>query len=191
MADLDLSFNSTVRYYEAPAHLKANGGTFLVDDFGRQRISPTDLLNRWIIPVEYQVDFLTLHTGQRIQVPFLLMLIVATNLAVTQIADEAFLRRMGYRLQLPGPDESAYVEILNRYARQVGATLDPSIPKLLLERYQQEGKVLRASEPRDLLERARDFCQFEGRDLHIDREVIDVAWRGYFGTETPPSTESS
>lgn len=191
IADLDLRFNPTVRYYEAPAHLKANGGTFLVDDFGRQRVSPTDLLNRWIIPVEYQVDFLTLHTGQRVQVPFHLMLIVATNLAVAQIADEAFLRRMGYRLQLAGPDESAYVEILDRYARQIGATLAPSVPQLLLDRYRESGKVLRASEPRDLLERARDYCDFEGRQLHVDEEVIDVAWRGYFGTEVSAESKGA
>jgi predicted ATPase with chaperone activity len=182
MSDLDLSFNPTVRYYEAPSHLKANGGTFLVDDFGRQRMNPTDLLNRWIIPLEHQIDFLTLHTGQRIQVPFHLMLIVATNLALSQIADEAFLRRMGYRLQLSGPDQAAYVEILTRYLQQIGATMDPTVPAYLLERYQQEKRVLRASEPRDLLERARDYCHYESRPLHIDRDVIDVAWDGYFGT---------
>jgi hypothetical protein len=182
LGDLDLSFNPTVHYYEAPAHFKANGGTFLLDDFGRQQMNPIDLLNRWIIPLEHQIDFLTLHTGQRIQVPFHLMLIVATNLALTEIVDDAFLRRMGYRLELQGPDEDVFLTILRRYGEQIGATVEAGIPQYVLERYQREGRVLRASEPRDLLDRARDYCAFQDRPLVVDREVLDVAWSGYFGT---------
>jgi predicted ATPase with chaperone activity len=185
LEDLDLSFNATTRNYEAPAHLKANGGTFLVDDLGRQRAAATELLNRWIIPLERHVDYLTLNTGQRVSFPFHLMLIVATNLTTSDIRDEAFLRRMGYRLELPGPDKDGYLRILTRYAQQIEARLDPEIPHLLVDRYQREGRPFRASEPRDILERARDYCRLVDQPLHVNQEVLDIAWRAYFGV--PPA----
>jgi hypothetical protein len=189
MADLDLAYSPGLRFYEAPAHVKANGGTLLIDDFGRQRIDPRDLLNRWIVPLEHEIDFLTLHTGQRIQVPFQLMLIVATNLSVEDVADAAFLRRMGYRLNLNGPDAMAYAQIWKRYAERIGATGDQDTVEYVITRYQNEGRDLRASEPRDLLERCRDICRLRQTDLVITRDIIDLAWTGYFGT--PSNTVSN
>jgi predicted ATPase with chaperone activity len=111
MDSFDLTYSPALRYYEAPLHMKANGGTYLIDDFGRQRVDPHELLNRWIIPLEHRIDYLTLHTGQKIQVPFSLMLIVATNLDPGDVTDPAFLRRMGYRLHLGPPTPALYARI--------------------------------------------------------------------------------
>ena len=181
MAELDLAYSPSLRYYEAPPHLKANGGTFLIDDFGRQRIEPHELLNRWIIPLEHQVDHLTLAAGQKIEVPFRLMLIVATNLTVEQVADPAVLRRMGYRVHITKPDAATYAEIFRRYAERTGAPVAPGLIEQLLRRYADEERELRASEPRDLIERCRDICELRQRPFGIDTEVLDTAWRAYFG----------
>src|SRR5206468_4824716 len=117
-----------------------------------------DLLNRWIVPLERQVDYLTLHTGQKIELPFKLMLTVATNLNVNDVCDAAFLRRMGYRLHLERPTPADYAEVFRRYAASVGVAVPAGLMERLLERYGTEGRDLRASEPRDLIERVRDIC---------------------------------
>ncbi|MBS0265741.1 MAG: ATP-binding protein [Planctomycetes bacterium] len=179
---LDLAYHPAQRYYEAPAHLKSNGGVLLIDDFGRQRVAPFQLLNRWIIPLEQQIDYLTLHDGQKIEVPFLQMLIFATNLNPQEVTDPAFLRRMGYRLWLSGPSTEAYANIFRSYAASVGMTCDASLLPHVLARYQHEGRELRGCEPRDLIERARDYCRFQGKPEVLDQTTLDIAWNGYFGT---------
>ena len=181
MAELDLAYSPSLRYYEAPPHLKANGGTFLIDDFGRQQIEPHELLNRWIIPLEHQVDHLTLATGQKIEVPFRLMLIVATNLNINEVADPAFLRRMGYRLRIDKPDPQSYAQIFQRAAEQSGAPITPGVIEQLLQRYNDEGRELRASEPRDLIQRARDICELREQPFRLSAEVLNTAWLAYFG----------
>jgi predicted ATPase with chaperone activity len=179
IAELDLAYSPSLRFYEAPPHVKANGGLFFLDDFGRQRIDPTDLLNRWIIPLEHQVDFLTLVTGQKIRIPFRLLLIVATNLSAS--ADPAFLRRIGYRVHMDRPDENRWREIFHRYARSVNLVVDDALLSRLLERYRTEGRELRASEPRDLVERCRDICRLKRQQPAITQELLELAWAGYFG----------
>ena len=181
MDELDLAYSQSMRFYESPPHLKANGGTFLIDDFGRQRIEPHELLNRWIVPLENQIDHLTLHTGQKIQIPFKLMLIVATNLQVSDVADPAFLRRMGYRLFMDKPDAESYAKIFKRYASSAGTEASDERIKTILERYKRESRELRASEPRDLIERARDICRLHQKPLQLTDDVMDLAWEGYFG----------
>jgi hypothetical protein len=183
IAELDLAYSPSLRFYEAPPHVKANGGTFLLDDFGRQQVDPTDLLNRWIIPLEQQFDHLTLNTGQKIQIPFRLMLVVATNLNVSDVADPAFLRRMGYRLHLDRPTPQRYEEIFNRYAEGIGAKPQDGVVSWLLTRYGLESRELRASEPRDLIERARDICHLRHKPFVLDKETLDMAWTAYFGTQ--------
>ncbi len=170
-----------MRFYEAPPHVKANGGLFFLDDFGRQRIDPTDLLNRWIIPLEHQVDFLTLATGQKIRIPFRLQLLVATNLMATKASDPAFLRRIGYRLHMDRPTEKQYAEIFQRYATSVGMPVDANLVQEVLRRYREEHRELRASEPRDLIERCRDICHLRRQPPRMDAELLDLAWWGYFG----------
>ena len=181
--ELDLAYSPALRFYEAPPHVKANGGLFLLDDFGRQHVPPHELLNRWIIPLEHQIDHLTLNTGQKIRIPFRLMLIVATNLKVSDVADPAFLRRMGYRLHLDRPSEHRYTEIFVRYALSQGLDPDRKLLTRLLDRYQLEARELRASEPRDLIERVKDICKLRGEHLRLDAQLLDLAWTGYFGEE--------
>jgi hypothetical protein len=182
----DLTFSPSLRYYEAPLHMKANGGTFLIDDFGRQRVDPHELLNRWIIPLENRIDYLTLRTGQKIQIPFLQLLIIATNLDPERVTDAAFLRRMGYRLQLEAPSPEHYRRIFERYAASHDIPLPPGLLERLLERYASEHRDLRGCEPRDLIERARDICRFTGRALELDDDVMALAWSGYFGALGKP-----
>ena len=179
--ELDLAYSPSLRFYESPPHLKANGGTFLIDDFGRQRVAPAELLNRWIVPLENHIDHLTLQTGQKIQVPFDLMLIIATNLMVEDVADPAFLRRMGYRLHMERPTEDRYREIFAKYAKGVGADIPEGAIDSVIARYEKYGRELRGAEPRDLIERARDICQLHQKPLQLSPEVLDLAWEGYFG----------
>jgi predicted ATPase with chaperone activity len=186
---LDLIYSPTMRYYEAPPHLKANGGVFLVDDFGRERVSPEQLLNRFITPMEYQIDYFTLLTGQKIQVPLRHVLIIATNLDVARVTDPAFLRRMGYRLYLGPPTPEQYSRIFQQYAQRQGATVAPEVIDQLLERYRAQDRELRSCEPRDLVERARDICRFQGKPLELTPKVLDLAWMGYFGSEPPPKRD--
>lgn len=180
---LDLVYIPSVRFYEAPPHLKANGGVFLVDDFGRERVSPEQLLNRFITPMEYQIDYCTLRTGQKIQVPLRHVLIIATNLGLETVTDPAFLRRMGYRIYLGAPTAEEYTRIFRMYAQRQGVTVAPQIIEQLLERYRAQKRELRACEPRDLIERARDICRFHGKPLELTPKVLDLAWSGYFGDQ--------
>jgi len=180
---LDLIYIPSQRYYEAPPHLKANGGVFLVDDFGRERVSPEQLLNRFIMPMEYQIDYFTLRTGQKIQMPLRHVLIIATNLSPDTVTDPAFLRRMGYRVYLGAPTPEQYTRIFTNYAQRHGATLAPEVIEQLLERYRAQNRELRACEPRDLIERARDICRFHGKPLELTTKVLDLAWGGYFGEQ--------
>jgi hypothetical protein len=180
---LDLIFIPSGRYYEAPPHLKANGGVFLVDDFGRERVSPDQLLNRFITPMEHQIDYFTLRTGQKIQLPLRHVLIIATNLSPESVTDPAFLRRMGYRVYLGPPTPEQYTRIFQQYAQRQGATVAPELLDQLLERYRAQNRDLRACEPRDLIERARDICRFHNRPLELTPKVLDLAWTGYFGEQ--------
>ena len=179
---MDLIYSQTVRFYEAPFQLKANGGTLVIDDFGRQRVDPHDLLNRWIIPLEGRVDFLTLHTGKKIEVPFEQLLIFATNLDPSDLVDDAFLRRMGYRLFVNAPTPKTYGEIFQKYVEANGFAYDPKHLEFLFKLYGEEGRPLRGCEPRDLVQRCLDFCKYENRPLELSNELLNLAWRNYFGT---------
>lgn len=180
---LDLIYIPSQRYYEAPPHLKANSGVFLVDDFGRERVSPEQLLNRFITPMEHQIDYFTLRTGQKIQLPLRHVLIIATNLSPDRVTDPAFLRRMGYRVYLGAPTPEQYVRIFKEYAQRQRVEVPADLLEKLLERYRAQNRELRACEPRDLIERARDVCRFHNRPLELSAKVLDLAWAGYFGDE--------
>lgn len=180
---LEPSFVPSRGCYEAPMHIKANGGTFMIDDLGRQRIEPKHLLNRWIIPMEHGFDYFDLRTGQKIKMPFRQMLIVATNLELDQVTDPAFLRRMGYRLQLEAPTPMRYRQIFEKLASQWWTEVPQGLLDRLIKRYQEENRELRSCEPRDLLGRVQDICQLRKQPMTLDEEVLDLAWASYFGTK--------
>ena len=183
--DLDLIYDSARRYYEAPLHFKANGGIFLLDDFGCQRTPPNELLNRWIVPLEQHVDYLTLRTGQQIQVPFRSLLVISTNRDPEEVMAPGLLRRMGYRVQPGRPLAGGLCTHLDRYAARCGLESSPELLAWLLARYQAEQRPLRSCEPRDLVERVRDICQYRGWRVALTQEVMSLAWKGYFGSDAP------
>ena len=178
----DLTWSESAKFYEAPFQVKSNGGTLVIDDFGRQRVAPQDLLNRWILPLERRVDFLTLHNGKKIEVPFEQLVVFSTNLNEKDLVDEAFLRRMGYRARVEPPTPSAFAEIFKRVAKNRGVAIDDSCLNHVLHKYSQENRVMKGCEPRDLLNKVTDICLFEGRTLHLTPELVDLAWGNYFGT---------
>jgi hypothetical protein len=182
LENTDLVWSEAARFYEAPFQMKSNGGTLVIDDFGRQRCAPADLLNRWIVPLERRVDYLALNTGKKIEVPFEQLVIFSTNLQEKDLADEAFLRRMGYRARVEPPTPLAYIEIFKRAAYTRGLKCSQACLDHLLNNYMIEHRQMKGCEPRDLLDRVTDLCLFEGQPLELTPRLIDTAWRNYFGT---------
>jgi len=182
LENTDLAWSETARSYEAPFQMKSNGGTLVIDDFGRQRVAARDLLNRWIMPLERRVDFLTLNSGKKIEVPFEQLIIFSTNIEDGELVDDAFLRRMGYRARLEPPSGEAYAEIFKRAADRRGIDLDPVCLDYVLRRYVSEERLMKSCEPRDLINRVSDICLFEGSEPRLTPELLDLAWRNYFGT---------
>ena len=182
LENTDLQWSETARFYEAPFQMKSNGGTLVIDDFGRQRVQPQELLNRWILPLERRVDFLSLHSGKKIEVPFEQLVIFSTNLDEHDLVDEAFLRRMGYRARIDPPTSAAFIEIFKRTAAARGVAFDEQCVAHILHKYSAERRIMKGCEPRDLLNKVRDICTFEGMSLKLSTELVDLAWGNYFGT---------
>ena len=187
---LDLTFNPIAKFYEAPIQLKANGGVFLVDDFGRQRIRPQDLLNRWIVPLESRIDYLTLHTGKKFQVPFDVLIVFATNLAPESLADEAFLRRIPYKIPIVDPTVDQFSRIFELNCRRRNLRFHQVMVAYLQRRhYNPVGRPLRACHPRDLLDQVTALCRYRGIEPVITRDLLDAACASYFvGSVEAPST---
>jgi hypothetical protein len=182
---LDLTFNPIAKFYEAPIQMKAIGGVFVVDDFGRQRIPPRDLLNRWIVPLESRVDFLTLHTGRKFEIPFNVFIIFATNLKPESLADEAFLRRIPYKIRAKNPTLSEFTQIFDLVCRKRHVAFDPVMVEYLQRKYYQPRKLqMRACHPRDLVEQVIDRCRYHQREPVITRELLDAACASYFLEES-------
>jgi hypothetical protein len=182
---LDLTFNPIARFYEAPIQLKANGGVFVVDDFGRQRIPARDLLNRWIVPLESRVDFLTLHTGRKFEIPFNVLIVFATNLKPASLADEAFLRRIPYKILAKNPTMDEYCRIFEMNCQKRGIRFDPVMVEYLHRKYYQPRKLqMRACHPRDLISQVVDRCRYEDREPVMTRELLDAACASYFVEES-------
>jgi hypothetical protein len=182
---LDLSFNRISKFYEAPIQMKANGGVFVVDDFGRQRIPPRDLLNRWIVPLESRVDFMTLHTGRKFEIPFNVFIIFATNLKPESLADEAFLRRIPYKILAKNPTRDEYCRIFELNCKKRGLRFDPVMVEYLERSYYGPRSLqMRACHPRDLVEQVVDICRYQKKEPAISRELLDAACSSYFLEET-------
>jgi hypothetical protein len=178
---LDLTFNPLTRFYEAPIQLKANGGVFLVDDFGRQRIRPQELLNRWIVPLESRIDYLTLHTGKKFQVPFDVLIVFATNLDPASLADEAFLRRIPYKIPIVDPTTDEFMRIFDLNCKRRNMRFHQVMVAYLQRRhYGPAGRPLRSCHPRDILDQVTALCRYRGIEPAITRELLDAACASYF-----------
>jgi hypothetical protein len=182
LENADLTWSEAAKFYEAPFQMKSNGGTLVIDDFGRQRVAPQDLLNRWIVPLERRVDYLALHTGKKIEVPFEQLVVFSTNLDEKDLADQAFLRRMGYRARVEPPTPAAYTSIFKYQASKRGITVEQSVLDHILAKYRTERRQMKGCEPRDILDRATDICKFENQSLKLTPTIVDIAWCNYFGT---------
>jgi predicted ATPase with chaperone activity len=181
LESLDLVFDQTNKYYEAPFQMKANGGMFLIDDFGRQQVRPRDLLNRWIVPLEKRIDYLTLHTGRKIEVPFDVLIVFSTNLAPKDLVDEAFLRRIRHKIEIPDPSFDDYREIFRRVCQQKSVGYEErGLGYLLQEYYVKPHRKLRAVHPRDLVDQIVDTASYLGSEPRLTKELIDRACEAYF-----------
>jgi predicted ATPase with chaperone activity len=169
---LDLRYNADANYYQAPIHFKANGGVFLIDDFGRQLVSPKELLNRWILPLEDRHDFLTVSSGKKFQVPFEQLIIFSTNLDPKDLVDDAFLRRIRHKVQVHAPTREVYEKIFVAVCRRLGMNHCPDAVEYLYDRYYEAGRTPRASDCRDLLEIVQSICRYRRQPVHLTRELI-------------------
>ncbi len=181
MEDLALRYNPVSRLYGAPVQMIANGGVLVIDDFGRQHCSPRDLLNRWIVPLESRIDFLTLQSGQSFEVPFMVLLVFATNLKPTELADEAFLRRIQYKIFAESPNVNDYVRIFENYCRTKEIPFERSVVDYMLEQYYRPNKIpLRGCQPRDLINQALALANYLGQPPRLTPELMEAACRSYF-----------
>jgi predicted ATPase with chaperone activity len=178
---LELIFDPINKYYEAPFQMKANGGMFLIDDFGRQQIRPRDLLNRWIVPMEKNVDFLALHTGRKIEVPFNVLIVFSTNLPPRDLVDEAFLRRIRHKIEIVSPSFDGYREIFRRVCDRRNIPYDEQgIRYLLQEYYVKKSRKLRSNHPRDLVDQIIDIAGYLSVEPRLTKDLLDRAAEAYF-----------
>jgi Mg-chelatase subunit ChlI len=181
MDALDLRFEPIAKFYEAPLQLKANGGMFLIDDFGRQQMPPQDLLNRWIVPLESGVDFLRLTSGQTIEIPFRQLIVFSTNLDPADLVDDAFLRRIQMKVEVTEPDEKLYYQIFQIVCRGQEIEFDQqSFIYLLQNWYRKPKRAMQAVHPRDIIKIVVSICEYEGAPRHLSPELVDEACLSYF-----------
>ena len=190
---LDLRYNATSKIYEAPFQMKANNGIYLIDDFGRQRATPAEVLNRWIVPMERRVDYLSFMSGGKMTAPFETFLVFSTNLNPADLGDEAFLRRIQYKMLLRGPAESEFVSVSSRgIARPGGLPAPPRLVGRLLEKhYRRTGKPMRRCHPRDVLHHAINLIHFEKLPEELTDELMDRAFASCFLEEEKDGARSA
>ncbi len=181
---LDLRFDPNTRLYQAPPHLKSNNGIFIIDDLGRQRCSPEALMNRWIVPMDRNVDYLTLHTGHTFQVPFDVIVVFSSNFVPHRLSDGAFLRRLGYKIEVPPASETEYEQLFRQACAQAGVAFDAGVFGYLLACHRERGVPLLACHPRDLVRQLRDLARYEDRAPELTRHTLDWAWDNYFAADS-------
>jgi len=178
---LDLQLNPVTKFYVAPAQMKANNGVLIIDDFGRQRIRPEDLLNRWVVPLDRRIDFLALAGGKKIEVPFEMLVVFASNMDPAELVDACFLRRIQTKIQIGTMSDDQFCEIFRRVAEDSGVGYDPDIPKYLIAFIRDALKQeLRQCYPRDLVNQVLWAARYEGKKPHISHESIAHAVDAYF-----------
>ena len=181
MEGLDLVYNVDFKYYEAPFQMKANGGVLLIDDFGRQAVRPSELLNRWIVPLDRRIDFMTLHTGRKFEVPFEVLIVFSTNLQPRELVDEAFLRRIRHKIHVGDPSWEEFAEIFRRAAKNRNIPFsEPALAYLIREHYIKANRPPRACHPRDLLDQIADIALYLNMRPAMTKELIDRAALSYF-----------
>ncbi len=174
---LDLMYIDSAKIYDAPYQLKANNGIYLVDDFGRQQVSPAALLNRWIYPLDRSVDYLTFQTGTKIEVPFECFLIFSSNLNPNDLGDEAFLRRLEYKMFMQNPSEEEFAAIFYDYCRQVKIECPMGLlTDVINDHYKKSGRKFRRCHPRDVVRIAIDLIKFEGLPFELSKDLMDHAF---------------
>jgi predicted ATPase with chaperone activity len=183
MEMLNLEFDQTSRFYQAPPHVKANNGLFIIDDLGRQLISPQQLMNRWIVPMDRRRDYQALHNGYKFAIPFDVILVFSTNMMPSQVADEAFLRRLGYKIHVGPLDRAEYRAIFIAVCEEHGIDYsEAAFDYLLSAHHEVSGKPMLACYPRDLLGQIRDFAQYRGVKPEVTEQSLDWAWSNYFAS---------
>ncbi|MCW5774341.1 MAG: hypothetical protein KIT16_22045, partial [Rhodospirillaceae bacterium] len=173
---LDLKFEETARFYEAPLHVKAMNGVLLIDDFGRQLVRPEALLNRWVVPMDRRIDFLKLHTGQSFQIPFDQLLLFSTNMSPRDLMDPAFLRRIPYKLEIGAPDRDTYRRIFRAVSRALGLEAADEVIDYVIARLHDHGEFpLAGYQPKFIVDQVIAACKFEGIAAQYRREFVDMA----------------
>lgn len=181
---LDLSYSEGQLSYESPFQLKANGGVLLIDDFGRQKVKPTEILNRWIYPLEKQMDFLSLHSGKKVSVPFEIFLIFSTNLDPNDLGDEAFWRRIRYKIETPNPTEADFKFIFQVVCKKNAIEFEEQAYKYLVDKYYRAAsREFRSVHPRDIMNIICDHVHFFGIPPKLSNQLIDLACASFFGME--------
>ena len=178
---LELSYSPTMGFYRAPVQAVANGGVLVIDDFGRQSCSPRELLNRWIVPLESRVDFLTLQTGQKFDFPFMTMIVFATNIRPNELVDEAFLRRIHYKIFAESPTRAEFLKIFENSCRDNGLDYRPGVVDSLLANYFKPRQIqLRGCQPRDLINQVISLAEYLGEAPELSTELLEAACAAYF-----------
>jgi predicted ATPase with chaperone activity len=181
LKSLDLDFNPISKFYEAPLQMKANNGLFIVDDFGRQQVDPQNFLNRWIVPLERRTDFLSFHTGMKIEIPFDQLVVFSTNLDPGSLVDEAFLRRIRYKIKIGHPELNEYKEIFQRVCDSNGIAFNNEVFDHLIEDYYHQNNVnLTSCHCRDIIEHIIDNARYHGLNPELTKETLSAAWNSYF-----------
>ncbi len=180
MDALEISYDPVSKISHAPLQLKSNCGSLVIDDFGRQRVNPFELLNRWIVPLEKRFDFLQLVNGTKIEVPFDQLIIFSTNLEPRDLVDDAFLRRIPYKIEVKDPCEQETRDLLHFMAERAGVAIEPTAVDHMFERYQAENRPFRFCHPRDLLDQVINHCRYEGSECVLTTDNMDFAMTNYF-----------
>jgi predicted ATPase with chaperone activity len=181
LAGLDLIYDPINKFYEAPYQMKCNGGMFLIDDFGRQQVRPRDLLNRWIVPLEKGIDYLTLATGRKIEIPFNVLIVFSTNIDPADLVDEAFLRRIRHKIEVGDPSPQEFVEIFKRACQAKRVPYDENgLRYLIQEWYLKKERPFRSVHPRDILDQLIDIARYLNRPPALQPDLIDMACDSYF-----------
>ena len=188
---LELSFNPSAGFYKAPVQALANGGVLVIDDFGRQRVAPRDLLNRWIVPLESRVDYLTLNSGQKFDLPFMVLVAFATNIRPQELVDEAFLRRIHYKVMCESPSYEQFILIFQKYCEAVDVTFERAMVEQLLDTYYGPRNIpLRGCHPRDLVDQSLSQAEYLGRPRQLTPDLLRAACDSYFVDDSEPMSSA-